>query len=128
MTIKNLFIFDAIVCLLFGLSFIFTPQELAKLFLTDPSLTDGAIVTFRGYGILLCGGAFALLFARDSVPSAAKKGLLFFIIISGTLTSINSIYAVLTGIENTKGWFAVIPVIIITIWGIVLLPKEKVSA
>ena len=125
MTIKNLFIFDAIVCLLFGLPFIFIPQSLAKLFLADPVFTDGAIATARNYGIMLCGGAIALLFARNSIPSTARKGLLIFIVVAGALTSINLIHAVLTGINNSNGWLAVIPTLVVTIWGIMLLPKEK---
>ena len=127
MTIKNLFSFDAIVCLLFGLSYIFIPKDLAKLFLTDPALTDGAIATFRSYGILLCAGAIALLFARNSIPSTARKGLLIFIVIAASLTLVNLIYTVLAGIANNKLWFCIIPIIIITIWGIVLLPKEKIN-
>lgn len=127
MTLKNLFIFNAIVCLLFGLPCIFIPQSLANLFLAEPAFTDGAISTARGYGIMLCGSAIALLFARNSVPSTARKGLLIFIVIGGVLTSFNLIYAVLTGIDNAKGWFAVIPTLIITIWGSLLLLKEKVN-
>ena len=128
MSVKNLFIFDAIVCMLFGLPLIFTSQGLANIFLVDPALTDGAIATFRNYGIILCAGAIALLFARNSMPSTARKGLLIFIVTAGTLTSINLIYAVLTGIENSRILLAVIPTTIISIWGIMLLPKEKINA
>jgi hypothetical protein len=127
MTIKNLFIFDAIVCLLFGLPCMFIPQALAKFFLTDPALTDGAIALSRSYGIILTGGAIGLLSARNSVPSAARRGFLIFIVIAGTLTSINLIHAVLTGIDSTNGWLGIIPTLVVTIWGILLLPKEKVS-
>jgi hypothetical protein len=128
MTIKNLFIFDAIVCLLFGLPSMFIPQALAKFFQTDPTVTDGAIALLRSYGIMLTGGAIGILFARNSVPSAARRGFLIFIVVAGTLTSINLIYAVLAGINNTNGWLGIIPTLVVTLWGIVLLPKEKVNA
>lgn len=125
MTVKNLFIFDAIVCLVFGLPFIFIPQDLAKLFLTDPALTDGAITTFCNYGIMLSCAAIGLLLARNAMPSTARKGLLIFIATAGTLTSINLIYAVLSGIENCKGWLGIIPTIIICIWEFGFYRKKK---
>lgn len=127
MTVKNLFIFDAIVCLLFGLPLIFRPQVLANIFLVDPALTDGAIATFRSYGIILSGGAIALLSARNSLPSKARRGLLIFIAVSGTFTTINNIHAVVTGIGNNTEWGVIISTAIISVWGIILLLKEKVG-
>ena len=127
MTVKNLFIFDAIVCLLFGLPLIFNPQVLANFFLIDPSLTDGAMATFRSYGIILSGGGIALLCARNALPSKARRAFLIFIAISGTFTAINNIHAVVTGIGNNNGWGVIISTAIISVWGIILLLKEKVS-
>lgn len=127
MTIKNLFIFDAVVCFLFGVSFIVTPKDVAKLFFTDFSVTDAAISTFRSYGILLSGSAIALFFARNSLPSAARKGLLLFIIISGALTSVNLLYSVLANIYNNNALFVIVATTIITVWASILLPKENAA-
>ncbi len=127
MTVKNLFIFDAILCLIFGLPLVFSPQYLANLFLVDPVLTDGVIATFRSYGIILSGGGIALLSARNSLASKARRGFLIFIAISGTLTAINNIHAVITGIGNNNSWGGIVPTAILSIWGIILLFREKVN-
>jgi hypothetical protein len=127
MTVKNLFIFDAIVCLLFGLPLIFSPQVLANIFLVNPVLTDGAIAAFRSYGIVLSGAGIALLFARNALPSKARKALLIFIAISGTFTAINNLYGVVTGIGNSTEWGVIISTAIISVWAIILLLREKVS-
>ena len=101
MTVKNLFIFDAIVCLLFGLPLIFTPQVLANIFLVDPALTDGALATFRSYGIILSGSGIALLYARNALPSSARKAFLIFIAISGTLLQLTTFMLLLLVLRIT---------------------------
>jgi hypothetical protein len=100
---------------------------LANLFLVDPALTDGAIATFRSYGIILSGGAIGLLSARNALPSKARRSFLIFIAISGSFTAINNIHAVVTGIGNNNGWGVIISTAIISIWAIILLLKEKVG-
>ena len=127
MTVKNLFIVDAIVCLLFGLPLIFNPQFLANIFLVDPLLTDGIIATFRSYGIILSGGGIALLSARNALLSIARRGLLIFIAFSGTFTAINNIHAVVTGIGNNNSWGVIVITGIVGAWAIMLLLKEKVN-
>ena len=127
MTVKNLFICDAIVCLLFGLPLIFNAQVLANTFLLDPALTDGAITTFRSYGIILSGGGIALLCARNALPSKARRAFLVFIAISGTFTAINNIHAVVTGIANNNEWGVIIAIAIISVWAVILFVKEKVG-
>lgn len=127
MTVKNLFIFDAIVCLLFGLPLIFTPQVLANIFLVDPVLSDGALATFCSYGIILSGSGIALLYAKNALPLSARKAFLIFIAISGTFTAINNIHAIVTGIANNHEWGIIISTAIISIWAIMLLLKEKVG-
>jgi hypothetical protein len=127
MTVKNLFIFDAIVLLLFGLPLIFAPQALAKMFFIDASLTDGAIIVFRNYGVFLSTTAFAVFSVRNLMPGPARRGFLTFIGIAGVLISVITIYAVVTGIENNTGWGTVILTGIVGIWAILLLVKEKAS-
>ena len=127
MTVRNLFIFDAIVCLLFGLPLIFSPQVLANIFLVDPALSNGAIATFRSYGIILSGAGIALLCARNALPSKARRAFLIFIVISGVFTAINNTHGVVTGIGNNYKWGVIISTAIISVWGIILLLKEKVG-
>jgi hypothetical protein len=125
MTVKNLFIFGAVVCLLFGLQFIFIPQALAKMVLIDPTLTDGAIATFRNYGILLSSVAIGQMAARNSKPSVARRGFLILITLSAIFNTINTVYSIIAGIGNNKAWGIVIITTILSIWAVVLLSKEK---
>jgi hypothetical protein len=127
MTVKNLFIFDAIVLLLFGLPLLFAPQALAKMFFIDASLTDGALIVFRNYGVFLSSSAFAVFSARNLMPGPARRGFLTFIAVAGILISAINIYAVVTGIQNNTGWGTVILTGIVGIWAVLLLLKEKAS-
>jgi hypothetical protein len=125
MNVKNLFTIDAIVCVLFGISFIFSTQKLSDLFVINPVLSDGAIASLRGFGLVLLSAGVALWLSRNSTPSAARRGLLIFICFSGILTAANTIHAIVTGIENTTAWVIVILVAVMGGWAGLLLPKEK---
>ena len=127
MSVKNLFIFDAIVCLLFGLPLIFSTQMLAKMFMVEPALTDGAIATFRSYGMVLVSAGISLLAARNALPSLARRVFIIFISLSGTLITFNTVHAILTGIENNMAWSIVVMTVIVGTWAIMLLLKEKVN-
>lgn len=127
MSVKNLFIFDAIVCLFFGLGLISSPQALAKMFLSDPALSDGAVLTFRSYGIILFASGIALISARNALLSIARRGFLILIFISGTFIAIINIYAFFAGITSVYGWSAIVPTAIVAVWATLLLLKEKVS-
>jgi uncharacterized membrane protein len=125
MTVKNLFIFDAIVLLLFGLPLIFAPQALAKIVFIDTSLTDVVIATFRSYGVILLSLALAVFSARNLMPCPARRGLLTSIAIADTIISLITIYAIVTGIENNTAWGIVILTGVVGIWAMLLLLKEK---
>lgn len=127
MTVKNLFMIDAIVCLLFGISFIFSTQKLADIFAINPALSAGAIVGLRGYGLVLLSAGIALWMSRNSMASAARRGFLIFICLSGILLTINTIHAIVTGINNSKAWGIVVLVAVLGLWAGLLLPKEKVK-
>lgn len=127
MSVKNLFIVDSVVCLLFGLSLIFSTQMLSKMFIVEPALTDGAIATFRSYGMFLVSAGISLISARNALPSAARRGSLIFISLSGTLITINTIHAILTGIDNNMAWGIAVITGIVGAWAIMLLLKEKVN-
>jgi hypothetical protein len=125
MTVKNLLIFAALISLLFGITLIFVPEGLAKIIFTDPTLTDSALATARNYGILLFAVGIASFSARHSRPSAARRGFLIQIAISGVLLTCYDAYTVFKGIDTNMGWGIVAITAILAIWGLLLLLKEK---
>jgi hypothetical protein len=127
MTVKKLFMIDAIVCLLFGIPFIFSTQKLAAMFVINPALSEGAIAILRSYGFILLSAGVALWMSRNSIPSAARRGFIIFICLSGILITINTIHAIITGPENSMAWGIVILAAIIALWAGMLLPKEKIN-
>lgn len=124
MAIKNLFTFNAIVCLIMSLSLIFTPQMLSDLYTIDPTMSNGAIVFSRAFGSLILGLGIALWMSRNAVPSDRRRGLLIIITISCGLTVINYIYGILTGVNTDMAWGLVILTAILALWGGLLLSKE----
>jgi hypothetical protein len=125
MAVKNLFVFDAIVLLAFGIPLIIDPHILASLIFTDATLTEGVVVAFRGYGIFLSATAIALYYGRNAQPSSLRKGLVIFIAVAATLIAVNNIYAIEKGFENSFGWGVVVPTAILSVWSIMLLLREK---
>lgn len=124
MTIKNLFTFNAIVCLIMSLLLIFTPQMLSDLYTIDPTMSNGAIVFSRAFGSLMLGLGIALWMSRNAVPSDGRRGLLIIITISCGLMVINYIHGILTGVNTNMAWGLVILTAILALWGGLLLSKE----
>src|SRR5579862_8355446 len=91
MTVKNLFIFGAIVAAFFGIVLMFAPEALAKNTFVNPDLSATALSIARNYGIVLFSIGIAIFSARNSVPSAARRGYLIQLTVSGILLSCHSI-------------------------------------
>lgn len=126
MNTKNFFTVEAIICLLFGIALFFFPDFLGKEYLTNPDWTNEASkLVGKGYGSLLLAVAIANWLARNSGPSMARHAL----VVLGTFANIFLIIihsmAILGGVETAFAWGTVIMALILAIWGLMLIPKER---
>jgi len=104
MTVKNLFIATGIVTLFFGIMLMFFPETLAKSVLTDPSMTASSKALANNYGVVLLAIGIGLLAARNSAPSAARRGYVIQITVSGLVLAGYDIRDILSGVAKSAEW------------------------
>jgi hypothetical protein len=125
MSVKNLFIATGIVSLFFGVMLIFFPVELGKMVLIDPTTTASTKALANNYGVLLVAVGIGLLAARDSIPSAARRGYVIQITISGLVLAGYDIYGITSGVDKSSEWGVVVIVGLLGLWGLSKLLKER---
>ncbi|MBK8503982.1 MAG: hypothetical protein IPL46_18310 [Saprospiraceae bacterium] len=112
----------------FGLGLMFTPDQTLKIYASLWSeIPDFAIIAVRGWGGLILSLGIALFSAIKASESYGRRALLIVICLGNGLLVLINLYATLTGIENSMGWTLVAVLAVLTIWGGVLLIREKVS-
>ncbi|HLO44148.1 MAG TPA: hypothetical protein VK175_07440 [Leadbetterella sp.] len=126
MNTKNFFTVEAIICLIFGIALFFFPDFLGQEYLTNPDWTnEGSKIVAQGYGSMLLAVAIANWLARKSGPSIARHAL----VVLGTFANIFLIIihtmAIFGGVETAFAWGTVVMALILAIWGLTLIPKEK---
>ena len=125
MNTKNLFTAVAVVCLLFGVTMAFMPDYIGNEYLADPTMINaGTRMVAQGYGTCLIAIAVALGYSRDAAPSVARKGLLFFILLSDLALIVIHTMAILNGVEKPTAWLTVVISVIFVGWSGLLLGRE----
>ncbi len=125
---KNLFLFNGIVCMFFGLGLMFVPEHILKIYAAEWSEAPNfALVTATGYGSLIFALGIALFSAIKATESYARRALLLIICLGNGLLVLIHGFATLKGMENSMGWTLVLLVGFLAIWGGLLLSREKVS-
>lgn len=126
MNTKNFFTVESIICLLFGIALFFFPDYLGKEYLTNPDWTnEGSKIVAKGYGSLLLAVAISNWLARKSGPSIARHALVVLSTFANIFLIIIHSMAILGGIETAFAWGTVVMALILAIWGLTLIPKEK---
>jgi uncharacterized protein YjeT (DUF2065 family) len=128
MSVKNLFIATGIVTLFFGIMLMFFPEHLGKMVLTDPTMTANNIALARNYGVVLVAIGIGVLAARNSIPSAARRGYVIQITISGLVLAGYDIHDILSGVCKPAEWGVVVIVGILGLWGLAKLLQERSAA
>lgn len=125
MNTKNLFTAVAIVCLLFGITLTFIPDYIGNQYLTDPTMINsGTRLVAQSYGSSLIAIAVALGYSRGAGPSVARKGLVFFVLLSNLALIIIDTMGILNGVETGAAWLTVVISVVFVGWSGLLLGKE----
>ena len=125
---KNLFIFNGIVCLLFGISMMVVPSHIVQIYVPeDPNMSPYSDLITRAYGSLIFSVGIALFLAIKASESYGRRAILVLITLANGLLVVFHAYATLTGVENVYGWGKVLLVAILAGWGGKLLMSEKVD-
>lgn len=126
MNTKNFFTLEAINCEVFGIILFFFPDFIGKEYLTNPDLINEASkIVAKGYGSLLLAMAIAFWLSRKSGASIARHALVVLATFSNIFLIIIHSMAILGGVETPIAWGTVVMSLILAIWGLTLIPKEK---
>jgi len=128
MTTKNLFLFNGIVCLLFGIPLLIAPDKLLDLYMVEGDrLGTMGTALARAYASVLIGLGIALLIATKAQLSYGRKALLALITVGNTLLIFVFGSLTMSGGAKPINWSSVVLVLIWAIWGGILWAREKVG-
>jgi uncharacterized membrane protein YfcA len=105
MKLRNLFLLNTIVALLFALGFLLMPGVLLDLF--GFINNAGAKLLGRFIGVELLVGGLITFFARDSRDSHAQEAIILANLIASVVGFIASLAGVISGAMGVMGWLIV---------------------
>ena len=118
MTLRNLFIFNTVINLLFGVPLVLAPKLLVDMYFVDPSQATAALlVVARAYGSLIFGLGVALWSARNAQASLGRRAILQMVVVANAIVAAIYTYAVLTNVYNSMGWSIVAINVTLAAWG-----------
>jgi hypothetical protein len=105
MKLSNLFVFNTIVALPFGLGFLLAPGAMANLYgvPTDPA----ANLIGQFFGVCLIAIGMLTWFARSVSDAKAQRAIMQALFIGDVLGLIVALMGMLSGVLNTLGWLTV---------------------
>lgn len=105
MKLSNLFVFNTIVALPFGLGFLLAPGAMANLYgvPTDPA----ANLIGQFFGVCLIAIGLLTWFARGVDDSKAQRAIIQALFIADVLGLIVAVMGMVTGVLNALGWLSV---------------------
>ena len=106
MTLRNLFIVNAIIALGFGASLVVAPASLLSLY--GVTLSPAGILVARLLGTEFLGICVLTTFARNATDTDARRAIVLALFISDAIAFIVALAAQLAGVPNALGWSIVV--------------------
>jgi ABC-type spermidine/putrescine transport system permease subunit II len=105
MKLRNLFVINAIVALVYGISFVLAPVIVLSLY----GVTQGPSEALMGqyFGLSLIAIGLLTWFARSVTDSDAQRAIILALLISDIIGVIVSVLGTVSGVMNAVGWSAV---------------------
>lgn len=127
MNSKNLFIFNSLVCILFGLPILLAPEAMMRQYMTGEQ-TLGTFGRFHAmaYGGMLVTFSIVLWLCREtSNPSLERKGLLWSVLVGNIIALYVWVSGYAGGHFNNLLLPSIIIIAVTAIWAAVLLFKKS---
>lgn len=106
MTLRNMFIINAVVAVVFGIAFVLVPSPLMSLYTV--TLGAGAIIVARLFGAALITFAVLSWLAKDAAASEARDAIVLAFFIGDAIGFIAALIGQFSGAVNTLGWSTVV--------------------
>ena len=105
MKLSNLLVVNAIVALVYGISFVLAPATVLSLH----GMTQGTSEALAGqyFGLSLIAIGLLTWFARNVTDSDAQRAIILALLISDVIGVIVSVLGTVSGVMNAVGWSAV---------------------
>ena len=113
MTVRNLFLFNVAISLVYAVAFLFVPQQTASVYGVD--LTPGGALIARLYGGTLVTFVIILWAMRNAGPTPERQALLLALFAGDAIGTVVSLLAVLNGAINALGWATVVLFLLLTV-------------
>ena len=124
MTLKTLMSIKAVICLVFGIGYIFFPSSVASYFGLYPEISGQLMTQFFGQAFFLLG--LLLWLARNTSEPGIRKAFALALFVGDMVGFVISLMAVLNGITNALGWLPVALYLVIGLgFGYFLISKPK---
>jgi len=113
MKLKSLFIFNAVLALVFGLAFVLLPSQTLSLY----GVSVDAPLKYVGqlYGSALLVFCVTTWFARDAGDSPARSAFILGMFVGSLVAFIVSLINQLGGVANALGWSTVVIYLLLTL-------------
>lgn len=102
MTLRNLFIVNAVLAFVFGVAFVLVTTQLVSLY--GGTLNPAGIIVARLLGATLLGISVFTWFARDAEDSEARRGIVLGQFVHTAIGFIVLLVGQLSGLMNPLGW------------------------
>ena len=106
MTLKTMMVIKAVVCLFFGILFLFAPEFLYGIF--GATLNNGGVFAAHEYGAAMFGILMITWFGRNAVDSDLRRATVLGLTVYDGIGVVISIIAVAAGVMNALGWLVVV--------------------
>ena len=106
MSLKNLMIIKAIVCICFAPILLFVPEQLLNML--GAAYSAGAALTSREYGATLIGNFALAWFARNAELSVARRAIILDLFLYDAAALVATLLLQLSGGLSMLGWGVVI--------------------
>ncbi len=105
MKLSNLLVINAIVALVYGISFVLVPTTVLSLY----GMTQGTSEALAGqyFGLSLIAIGLLTWFARNVADSEAQRAIILALLISDVIGVIVSVIGTVSGVMSAVGWSAV---------------------
>jgi NAD/NADP transhydrogenase beta subunit len=105
MKLSNLLVINAIVALVYGISFVLVPATVLSLY----GMTQGPSAALAGqfFGVALIAIGLLTWFARSVTDSDAQRAFILALLISDVIGVIVAVLGTVSGVMNAVGWSAV---------------------
>jgi len=105
MKLSNLLVFNTIIALVYGISFVLVPTTVLSLY----GMTQGTSEALAGqyFGVALIAIGLLTWFARSVTDSDAQRAIILALLISDVIGVIVAVLGTVSGVMSAVGWSAV---------------------